>query len=504
MDHVFYETLYERLAELAHLNSCLALLQWDQEVFMPPKASQARANTISYLSVLAHEKILDLNKGKALTRLLREASEHPGIHESIIVREAWRTYDRERKLPRAFVQELSALCSTAQVRWAEARKKSDFSLFLPQLKRMVELKRQEAEYIGYKDSPYDTLLDIYEPGLTSKQITPLFNELGDFLKPFVNVLTNSPDAPPTSAIFKGVFPIEKQRAFNQLLTEKIGFDLEAGRLDISTHPFTTSFHPCDVRLTTRYDESNILYAIGSTIHEMGHGLYEQGLPVEHFGTPLCESISLGIHESQSRIWENNIGKSLAFWEYFYPRLQKQFPKPFRSISLDTFYRVINRVQPSLVRMESDEVTYNLHIIIRFEIEKGLIEGKIRVKDLPEVWNAKMKEYLGIKVPNDRLGVLQDVHWSSGEIGYFPTYALGNLYAAQFYHAAHKQIPDLEKQMKKGNFAPLREWLRNNIHAPGKTYTSDELIKKVSGEPLQTKYFVEYLSEKYADIYKLGK
>ncbi len=504
MDTVAYDLIRERLTELAHLNSCLALLQWDQEVFMPPKASEARAKTISYLSVLAHEKILSLDQGKYLTKLARQEKNKKDPQESVIIREAWRTYDRERKLPKAFVQELSTLCSTAQVSWAQARKKSDFSLFQPLLKRMVELKRQEAEYIGYQDSPYDALLDLYEPGLTSKQVTVLFNELRDFLKPFVKVLLASSETPPTSTIFKGVFPLEEQRAFNQLITEKIGFDLEAGRLDVSTHPFTTSFHPFDVRLTTRYDESNILYAIGSTIHEMGHGLYEQGLPVEHFGTPLCESISLGIHESQSRIWENNIGKSLAFWEYFYPRLQKQFPKPFKSISLDDFYRVLNRVQPSLIRTESDEVTYNLHIIIRFEIEKGLIEGRIRVKDLPEVWKAKIKEYLGIKVPNDRVGVLQDVHWSSGAIGYFPTYALGNLYAAQFYHAAQKQIPDLEKQMKKGNFTPLREWLRNNIHAPGKTYTSDELIKKVSGESLQTGYFVEYLTQKFGGIYKLIK
>jgi carboxypeptidase Taq len=496
MDTASYDLLRERLAEVSHLNSTLAVLQWDQEVHMPVKGSGPRAKTISYLSVLAHQKLLDLDKGKVLSRLHRANKTMSDPHASIIIQEAWRAYDRERKLPEPFVKELAELCSVAQTAWAHARKKDDFTVFLPHLKRIIELKRQEAEYLGYKDSPYDALLDVYEPGLTSRRVTGIFEELRNFLQSFVRDLAVSSKRQPKEDVLKGVFPITEQQAFNAWMTHKIGFDQEAGRLDISTHPFTTSFHPHDVRLTTRYDESNVLYAIGSSIHEMGHGLYEQGLPIEHFGTPLGETVSLGIHESQSRLWENNIGKSRPFWQYFYPKLQQCFPRPYKQVPFETFYQIINRVEPSFIRTESDEVTYNLHIILRFEIEKGLIEGKIKVKDLPEIWNAKIKEYLGLKVSNDRLGVLQDVHWSSGAIGYFPTYTLGNLYAAQFYHAAKDQIKNLDQQVKRGDFTAIKGWLKTNIHAHGKLYTAEALVKKITGEPLTTKYFIDYLKQKY--------
>ncbi len=331
----------------------------------------------------------------------------------------------------------------------------------------------------------------------------MLGELRDFLTDFVKNLQAAKHQPPSSATFKGKFPLAAQQEFNTKLAQDIGFDFGAGRMDISTHPFTTNFHPQDVRITTRYDEADIFSSIGSTIHEVGHALYEQGIPAEHFGTPLGEAISLGIHESQSRIWENNIGKSLPFWKHVYPRLQKAFPRPFGRIPLEAFYRTLNRVTPSLIRTESDEVTYNLHIILRFEIEKDLIEGRLKVKDLPEAWNAKMKEYLGVTVPNDRLGVLQDVHWAGGSIGYFPTYALGNVYAAQFYASAHTHLPGLERDLARGNFATLREWLRKEIHAHGKFYTAESLVRRVTGEPLQTKYFIEYLTRKYTEIYRLS-
>jgi carboxypeptidase Taq len=452
---------------------------------------------------LAHKKILALDTKKQLRGLLRDTKTRPNKPESVIIRETWRMYDRERKLPNAFIQELAELTSHAQTIWADARAKSDFSLFQPSLKRLVELKRQEAEYVGYKDSPYDALLDAHEPGLTSASVSEVFNELRDFLKPFVRSLERSSQVFPSEKILHGTFPIADQQKFNQWVAEKMGFDFDAGRLDQSTHPFTTGFHPEDVRITTRYREHDLFYSLGSTIHEAGHALYEQGLPVKHYGTPLAESISYGIHESQSRIWENNVGKSKAFWTSLYPKLQKQFPKPFAKIPLETVYRIMNRVKPSLIRTEADEVTYNLHIILRYEIERELIEGTLKVKDLPEIWNAKIKKYLGLKVPNDREGVLQDVHWSGGSFGYFPTYTLGNLYAAQFYQTAHKKLPRLEADLKKGNFAPFREWLRTNIHAHGKTYSSDALVKEVCGEPLQAKYFIQYLKEKYLDLYKLS-
>ncbi len=497
-----YAELRSSLEEMGHINSALALLQWDQEVLMPEKGGEQRAKTIGYLSKLSHEALLGLNKKKALSQLARSLDGKSDAGQAAVVREALRAYTRENKLPTAFVQELSEFSSRSHTAWIKARQASDFAAFLPYLKKMVALKQQEAEYVGYTDSPYDALLDAYEPDLTSKYVSVVLGELRDFLTGFVKKLQAAKNQPPSSTTFKGQFHLAAQQEFNTKLAQDIGFDFGAGRIDVSTHPFTTNFHPQDVRITTRYDETDVFSSIGSTIHEVGHALYEQGIPTEHFGTPLGEAISLGIHESQSRIWENNIGKSLSFWKHVYPKLQKAFPRPFGRIPLETFYQTLNRVTPSYIRTESDEVTYNLHIILRFEIEKDLIEGRLKVKDLPEAWNAKMKEYLGVIVPNDRLGVLQDVHWAGGSIGYFPTYALGNVYAAQFYASARKHLPELERDLAKGNFTPLREWLRKEIHAHGKFYTAESLVRRVTGEPLQTKYFIEYLTQKYTEIYRL--
>ncbi len=499
MNTAAYAHLCVQLEELAHLNSTLAILQWDQEINMPTKGGEPRAKLISYLSLLAHEKILALNEKRQLAKLMRELKTTDTSPEALVLRDAWRTYQREHKLPAEFVKELAELRSRAQAIWADARAKSDFSLFLPSLKRLVTLKRQEAAYVGYTTTPYDALLDDYEPGLTCADIDPVFKELRDFLAPFLKKLRQA-DGQLKLSLLKGKFPLPEQEAFNTALLAKIGFDFDAGRLDRSTHPFTTDFHPHDVRITTRYRETDALYALGSTIHEMGHALYEQGLPAEHFSLPQAEAVSLGIHESQSRIWENNIGKSRAFWSYFYPKLQKQFPKPYATIPLETFYRILNRVEPSSIRTEADEVTYNLHIILRYELERDLIEGKIQAKDLPKLWKQKMKSYLGVDVQNDREGVLQDVHWSEGMFGYFPTYTLGNLYAAQFWKTAQEKLPKLETDLKKGQFAPLRDWLRANIHAHGKTYSSSALVKRVTGEPLQAKYFIAYLKDKYSDLY----
>jgi carboxypeptidase Taq len=307
----------------------------------------------------------------------------------------------------------------------------------------------------------------------------------------------------SAKVLKGRFPLEAQVMFNKKIAEKMGFDFEAGRLDTATHPFTSGTHPHDVRITSRYADDDLLYSIFTTIHEAGHGLYEQGLLSEHFGSPLGEAISLGMHESQSRFWENMVGKSAPFWQYFYPSLRRTFPKPFATLAFNDFYKAINRVEPSLVRTEADEVTYNLHIILRFEIEKAMIEGTLDLRDLPEIWRANMQEYLGVTVPNDRLGVLQDVHWATGAIGYFPTYAFGNLYAAQFYSAMRTDIPDMAARMKKGDLITVREWLRKHIHATGKRYTADRLVQKVTGEPLNSRYFTEYLTEKFSALYGLA-
>ncbi len=497
-----YRELVSELKELSQFAACLNLLQWDQEVFMPKKGEDARAALIGQFSVLMHEKLLQLDAGGRFSALKTWSEKRPNSDHAIVVREAMRTYTREKKLPKTFVKELSERTSKAQSVWAEARAKGDFGRFLPSLKRIIELKREEAELVGYADSPYDALLDTYEPGLTSTHLSGVFTELRDFLKPFIQTLQKQAHTLPAPTLAKGHFPIPEQETFNRWIAAHMGFDFDAGRLDRSTHPFSSGIHPTDVRLTTRYNETDLLYAIGSTIHETGHGLYEQGLPLNHAGTPLGESVSYSIHESQSRIWENNIGKSFAFWQGIYPELQARFPKPFATLPLETLYQLVNRLTPSFIRTESDEVTYNLHIIVRYELERDLIEGRLKAKDLPEQWNAKMKDCLGVKVKNDREGVLQDVHWSAGLFGYFPTYALGNLYAAQFYQALQRDVPTAEKALKKGNCSPLHEWLRTNIHKQGKRYTSAALVKHVTGEPLSAKCFITYLQEKYHALYKI--
>ncbi|MCX6762923.1 MAG: carboxypeptidase M32 [Candidatus Moranbacteria bacterium] len=418
-----------------------------------------------------------------------------------IVRELWREYERQKKLPVAFVKEMAKICSEGHNVWIKAREKSDFGIFLPYLKKIVALKRKEAELVGYKKSPYDALLDTYEPGATSEEISMIFEELKNFLVPFLKKIKNS-KVKISQKILAGNFPTEQQKKFNEEVAKKIGFDFEAGRLDTSVHPFSTGFHPNDVRITTRFRKDNMFDSFFGVIHETGHALYEQGLNAKHFGTPLGEAISHGIHESQSRMWENMVARSKNFWKYFFPKLQKQFPKPFAETKFDDFYRVINDVRPSLIRVEADEVTYSLHIILRFEIEKELIEGSIEVEDLSKIWNAKVKEYLGIKVPSDASGVLQDTHWSGGGIGYFPSYTLGNLYAAQLFNTAKKDLINLEKEISIGQFGHLREWLREKIHIHGKMYSADGLVREVTGEPLTSQYFIDYLKKKYGEIYKI--
>ncbi|HEY4500342.1 MAG TPA: carboxypeptidase M32 [Candidatus Paceibacterota bacterium] len=497
------EELKKRLHEISHLGSISALAAWDQEVNMPPKGTDARAVSISYLSATLHNKFIAIDSNRLLTKLNKALlSGKIKGSDAVIISETWRTYNREKKLPEKFVKELSETCSKAQSVWAKARKDNDFKLFLPWLRKIVNLKKQEAEYIGYKESPYDALLDAFEPGMTAREVGEIFEGFKIFLIPFLKSIRESKIKIDSKKV-KGSFPLDSQRTFNEYMAKSIGFDFSAGEMNVSTHPFASGFHPYDVRLTTRYREDDMLYALGSTIHETGHGLYEQGLPTEHFGTPLCESVSLGIHESQSRMWENIIGKSLSFWKHFYPKLQKQFPVPFKKIPLGDFHKIINRVSPSLIRTEADEVTYNLHVILRFEIEKGMLEGNVKLENLPKIWKEKMKEYLDIDVPNNTLGVLQDVHWSTGGIGYFPTYSLGNLYSAQFYAQMKKDIPNLDLKISKGRFDDILVWLRKNIHSRGKTYKANDLAKKVTGEYLTARHWNDYIKKKYGEIYALS-
>ena len=493
------EKLSERLRELSYLGSAIGVLHWDQEVNMPKKGADARAASIALLSGLVHNKFLNIDHDGLLSGLKKKLdSKKLKGGETAIVRETWRSFDKARKFSESFVKEMAQLTSKAQNVWAEAREKNDFALFAPYLEQIVEKKREEAKLAGYERSAYDALLDDYEPYMTSDELLRIFTDLKKFLIPFIAKIRK---ASPPRRTKPGSFPIEKQIQLNKEIAEAMGYDFDAGRIDVSAHPFTTGFHPHDVRFTTRYNPENIFESIFPTLHEGGHALYDQGLPAVHFGTPLSDATSLGIHESQSRLWENLVGKSLPFWKHWYPKLKKEFKGVFTQ-TLPEFYRSINIVKPTLIRVEADEVTYNMHIIIRFELEKALIEGTIEVRDLPKLWNERYKEYLGITPKTDREGVLQDVHWSTGYFGYFPTYTLGNLYSAQFWNTAQQEIPRLEEKIGKGDLKTLREWLRKNIHQHGKYYSADDLALKVTGEKLNPDHFSKYLQEKYERIYNL--
>jgi carboxypeptidase Taq len=450
--------LKKRLTKVASLSSALSLLTWDRDVNLPKKGVAFRGEAIQELSSIVHSNFLAIDSDGLLTELkkLYDLKKIKG-NDAVIVCEVWKDYQRAKKIPDEFVREEALLLTKANSIWVKAKNENNFKLFLPYLTKIVALKRREAEYIGYTNSPYDALLDVYEPGMNTVEASRILHDLKDFLIPFLKKIKKSKIKIDYKKIL-GNFPIDKQVKFNVFVASSMGFDFESGRIDISSHPFTATFHTNDVRITTRYSERDIMYSLGSTIHEAGHGLYEQGLPEEHYGTPLGSYVSLGIHESQSRLWERIIGGGLSFWKYIYPRLQKEFPLPFKKLPLSEFYGIVNSVQPSLIRTEADEVTYNLHIIIRFEIERDLIEGKLNPKDVPKVWNAKVKEYLGIQVPNDTRGVLQDVHWSSGLFGYFPTYTFGNLYSAQFCNSMKNDIPNITKDFEKGDFTILMNML----------------------------------------------
>jgi carboxypeptidase Taq len=501
------ESLKELLLEIKKIFSIEALLQWDQETYMPKGGGDIRAQHISYLSSLAHgihtgdrfrlelEKVVDMKTGEPLEQ---------GVDKEMrrLLYLVWKDYRDDAALPPEFVQELALHSSKSQQVWAKARQANDYKTFAPYLEKMVQLKKQEAEYYGYETTPYDSLLDKFEPGMTSERVTVLFDEMRERLVRLVRNIKNSGTVIDEGPLRQS-FAVDKQWEFGMRVAKAMGFDLGHGRQDKSAHPFTTSFHPTDVRITTRLAENNFKSALFATIHETGHALYEQGLPAGDYGTPFGEAVSYGFHESQSRLWENFIGRSRIFWEYFYPVLNELFNVPLKSVSREQFYKMINTVTPSLIRVEADEVTYSLHIMLRFEIEKMLINENLSVKELPGVWNRKMEDYLGIRPPDYKDGVLQDVHWSMGAIGYFPTYALGNLYAAPIMNQAWKDIPQLAEQIKAGELLPLREWLRDKIHKRGYRMFAEELIRDLTGSPLSAKPFLDYLEEKYSEIYGIS-
>lgn len=502
--------LTAHLKDIQHLASAAAVLSWDQETYMPPGGGEARAEQIATLQTLAHDRLVSLEVERVLLQWIDpctgQAIESPtdpwDESARALLREVWRDFSRAKKLPSDFVNRLAKESSIAQQVWAQARNKNDFPAFLPHLRTLVALKREEAEYLGYAKTPYDALLDIYEPRMTVARLTPIFAALKARLVPLLKRVMQAPVQIDDSILYRSYDPT-KQLKFGRLVLTAMGYDFERGRLDVSAHPFTTSFHPTDVRVTTRVYEKELPACLFSCIHEGGHGLYDQGLNPAWYGTPLGEALSLGIHESQSRLWENGVGRSRPFWRCFYPLLQQTFREPLAPVSLDHFYAAINRVKPSLIRVEADELTYNLHIMVRFEIEQEVLTDRVRVEDLPSLWNAKMQEYLGIRPPNDAEGVLQDVHWSLGAFGYFPTYTLGNLYAAQFYNQARHEIPHFDVEIEAGRLTVLTKWLNQKIHRWGRMFTAEHLLERVTGQPLSPEPFLDYLEQKYGELYRLS-
>lgn len=503
------EPLAARLREISHINSASSLLSWDMETYMPAGGGAARADQIATLQGLAHDRLVASDTEHLLSRWLDLQTGEPldrpgdGWDESAraLLREVWRDFSRAKKLPGEFVVRMGRECSLAQQVWVEARSRNEFKRFLPNLRTILALKREEADYLGYQASPYDALLDLYEPGSTVAKLSPLFAQLKARLVPLLKrVLASSVVIDDTClhASFDGA----RQLEFGRLVLTAMGYNFDQGRLDISAHPFTTSFHPSDVRITTRVFEKDLPSCLFSCIHEGGHGLYDQGLNPRHYGTPLGDSISLGIHESQSRLWENCVGRSKAFWRFFFPVIQQTFPASLTSVSRDHFYAAINRVQPSLIRVEADELTYNLHIMVRFEIEQDLIEARTDVQDLPEIWREKMRSYLNVVPERDADGVLQDIHWSMGSFGYFPTYTLGNLYSAQFYNQAKLERPKLEQEIEAGQLLGLRQWLGQKIHQWGRMFTAEHLCERITGRTLSPEPWLTYVEQKYGELYRL--
>lgn len=496
------QQLKQRLAEIEDLNRASLLISWDQQTQMPPAGAEARAHLLGTLSKLTHEK----QAADEIGKLIEDATAEVGgldadSDDAALLRAAKRDYDQAACLPTEFVAEFSRVTSMAFEIWAKARAGNQFKDFQPSLERIVELTRQQADYLGYTDHPYDALLDLYEPDMKTAQVRAIFDELKKDLVPLVQAITSRPEAIDDACLHQA-FDEDAQRNFTYAAVKELGYDFNRGRIDRAVHPFATRFSINDVRMTTRCDPKYLNAMLFGTLHETGHALYELGVNPAYERLPLGRGASLGIHESQSRLWENLVGRSRAFWLHFYPQLQAAFPAQL-SVDLDTFYRAINRVKPSFVRVEADEVTYNLHIMLRFELEQEMIEGAVQIADLPEIWNARFQEYLGVTPPTDALGVLQDMHWSVGLIGYFATYALGNLISAQLWEKVVADVPDLSAQIARGEFGPLREWLQQNVHRHGRKYMPDDLVRRVTGESIQSRSFMRYLRSKYGEIYELA-
>lgn len=497
--------LKKELKTVVDLYGVVNLMHWDMETYMPKGSGSARAAQIALLTSLAHERFIGDGIKGPLGELINLDSGviKNGIDSESkkLVTEIWKDFHRAAALPKEFVKEMSGAASLGQQAWIEARKNNDWNQFAPHLENIITLKQREIQYIGTKTTPYDTLLDAFEPEMTTADVNELFNSMKSDLITMVQKISKSGVDTHEHILFQH-YDVDKQWSFTEQVLRDMGFDFNCGRQDKSTHPFTINFHPTDVRITTRVDENNFMYCLSSSIHEGGHALYEQGMNPRWYGTPFCEAISYGIHESQSRLWENLVGLSKPFWEYYFPKLQKIFPENLSLISADEFYLAVNTIKPGLIRTEADEITYNLHIMLRFEIEQLIINEGLEVNELPVLWNKKMEEYFDIIPETDTNGVLQDVHWSQGSFGYFPTYALGNLYNIIMYTKANEDLPNMKNDIREGNFLFLRNWLKDNIHEVGRRQTAKEIIKTISGKNLSAKPFIDYLKNKYNEIYTL--
>lgn len=491
-----YDNYVEEMSKIADVGHAIAVLQWDKEVNLPEGSARFRSQQVATLSALVHNMF---TKPEFL-EVLETLDESPDLEydQKRNVSLTLKDYKNATKFDQSFVIKKSHAISKAYHAWKEAKEKNDFKIYIEPLNDLIKIVREEAEITGYKEHPYDALLDKYEPNLKVSQLDPLFKDLKRDLKPLLEEIKNKDQV--NDDFLKKFYDKDKQWNFGLDVLKGMGYDFNMGRQDLSSHPFTTSFSSQDVRVTTRVDLHDPMNMLMSCIHEGGHALYEQGLDANQYGLPIGSYLSLGIHESQSRLWENHVGRSKAFWEYYYPKFQSTFKDQLSDISLDAFYAGINKVQTNLIRTEADELHYHIHVIIRYELEKEIIEGKLKTAELSDAWNGKYQEYLGISSETDSDGILQDIHWSHGSFGYFPTYSLGSLYSAQFYMQALKEIDGLEDKIRLGDSSQLLEWLRNKIHCHGKRYDANDLCKQVTGEELNAKYFLEYAKNKFNDIY----
>lgn len=493
-----YQAYVHLMQKIADLKYSAAVLQWDQETYMPAGSAEGRARQLATLTEMAHSIFVAENTEHLLEDLLQD--KELAAREKANVALTLYDYQKEKKLSAQFVRELSEATSRGFQSWVNAKKHNDFSLFESDLDTIVTLKKTQASMMGYERHPYDAMLNEYERGCTTAFLDSVFEKIADPLRELIVKIAGKSQV--DDSFLKQRFPKDEQYRFGMDLLTKLGFDFNKGRQDISEHPFTTSFGPSDVRITTRIDENDFNSMTWSCIHELGHAFYEQGLPDSEYGLPLGEYTSLSIHESQSRLWENNVGRSLGFWKHFYPILAAQFPEQFKNVTLQAFYAAINKVEPSLIRTEADELTYHFHVMIRYNLEKELMEGTIQTRDIPQFWRESYEKYLGVKVPGDQNGCLQDVHWSHGSFGYFPTYSLGSLYAAQFYSAAQDAVPALADAIRNGDTSGLLTWLRTEVHGKGREFTSDELCIQISGKSLDPGYFMNYAHQKYGSIYEI--